>query len=58
MILSVGWKVIKKTKFQRGGTMDVTSFVHDVEFDAPLPEDEPERGPVALKVHKVLQAVF
>lgn len=38
--------------------MDVTSFVHDVEFDAPAPEDEPERGPVALRMHKVLQAVF
>lgn len=29
--LFVGWKVIKKTKWQRGPTVDVTSFVDDPE---------------------------
>ncbi|KAL8286369.1 hypothetical protein RQP46_004386 [Phenoliferia psychrophenolica] len=55
--LFVGWKVVKRTTFQRGFTTDVTSFVNDPEFDdATYPDLTPE-GIKGVGV-RILRAVF
>ena len=55
VVLVVGWKVIKRTRFYRASEIDVTTHIDDPQFDAQeYAEDEANMG----WFRRALRAVF
>lgn len=59
IVLFLGWKLIKRTKWEKAATMDVTSFVNDPEFTEYVDYQDIENMSKANRVmQKALKAVF
>lgn len=59
IVLFLGWKLIKRTTWEKAATMDVTSFVNDPEFTEYVDYQDIENMSKANRVmQKALKAVF
>ncbi|KAK4056821.1 general amino acid permease agp2 [Microbotryomycetes sp. JL221] len=59
VVIFIGWKIVKRTKWETALTADVTSFVDDPEFTEHIDYESMERRSKSSRItHKVLSTVF
>mgnify|MGYP001590259007 CR=1 len=56
-VLFIGWKLVKRTKWVTPTSMDLTSYIHEPEFDEMAYVDPP-RGRFSGYAHRFLKTFF
>lgn len=55
IVLTLGWKLIKRTRFYRAGEMDVTTHIDDPQFDNEVYREDDESAGLGKRI---LRTVF
>lgn len=57
VVLFIGWKILKRTKFLAANDVDLVTYINDASFDDVASQDI-EGGKVKKMVHKTMEKLF